>query len=92
MPSQRRASNKPIREAAEIDHFIPWARHPDNGIENLVATDRQCNGYKRDFLPAAGHVLRWKRERFEINVPSMTEIAERTSWERHPEQTMAAPS
>jgi hypothetical protein len=25
------------------DHFIPWSRHPDNGIENLVVTDRRCN-------------------------------------------------
>ena len=28
----------------EVDHFIPWARHPDNGIENLVVADQRCNG------------------------------------------------
>src|SRR5690242_7243346 len=22
-----------------VDHFIPWARYPDNGIENLVLAD-----------------------------------------------------
>jgi len=24
----------------EVDHFIPWARYPDNGIENLVAAQQ----------------------------------------------------
>ena len=45
----------------EIDHFIPWARHADNGIHNLVAADMKCNGRKRDYLAAAGHVERWRR-------------------------------
>ncbi|MBE3074880.1 MAG: HNH endonuclease, partial [Actinobacteria bacterium] len=26
-----------LRGAADVDHFVPWARWPDNGIENLVA-------------------------------------------------------
>ena len=27
-----------------MDHFIPWARYPDDGIENLVLADAGCNG------------------------------------------------
>lgn len=46
-------------DAAELDHFIPWARYPDNGIDNLVLVDRACNGAKRAFLAAAEHVRRW---------------------------------
>ncbi len=41
---------------AEVDHFVPWARYPNNAIENLVVAHERCNGYKRDFLAAAQHV------------------------------------
>ena len=34
-----------LRGATEVDHFIPWARYPDNGLDNLVvAHDRCTNG------------------------------------------------
>jgi 5-methylcytosine-specific restriction endonuclease McrA len=80
---------KAIREAAEVDHFIPWARHPDNGIENLVITDWRCNHDKRDFLPAGDYVRRWKIERFERNTSALAQIAERASWDQHPERTIS---
>ncbi|MCK6556597.1 MAG: hypothetical protein L6Q80_11995 [Dehalococcoidia bacterium] len=37
---------------------MPGARYPDNGIDNLVATDPACNNHKRDFLAAGEHVAR----------------------------------
>jgi 5-methylcytosine-specific restriction endonuclease McrA len=43
----------------QVDHFVPWARHPNNSIENLVAAHSRCNGSKSDHLPAADHVGRW---------------------------------
>jgi hypothetical protein len=43
----------------EVDHFIPWARYPNNCIENLVIAHRHCNGRKSDFLAAAEHVAHW---------------------------------
>lgn len=48
-----------LRGATEVDHFIPWSRHPDNAIENLVVADRLCNGDKRDLLAAPEHLARW---------------------------------
>jgi hypothetical protein len=47
--------------STEVDHFIPWVRHPDNGLDNLVAAHRRCNNSKRDALPAADHLERWLR-------------------------------
>ncbi len=47
------------RKQREVDHFIPWARHPDDGIANLVLADVGCNRSKRDFLADLGHVERW---------------------------------
>jgi 5-methylcytosine-specific restriction endonuclease McrA len=49
-----------VRTTAEVDHFLPWSRHPDDAIENLVVADRSCNNDKRDFLASADHVGRWR--------------------------------
>src|SRR5213592_5079376 len=43
-----RASAKP-----DVDHFIPWSRYPDDGLENLVVAHARCNAQKSDFLAAA---------------------------------------
>jgi hypothetical protein len=63
-PSCRRgaASTATTRSSAStaVDHVIPWARQPNDAIENLVLADR-CNGAKRDYLPALAHVDRWAR-------------------------------
>jgi len=44
---------------ADVDHFIPWARFRDDGLDNLVAAHPRCNNDKRDALAAAAHVERW---------------------------------
>lgn len=44
---------------SDVDHFIPWSRHPDNGLHNLVAAHRRCNNAKRDSLAAAEHLRHW---------------------------------
>jgi hypothetical protein len=43
---------------AQVDHVLPWARQPNDAVENLVLADR-CNTAKRDHLPALVHVDRW---------------------------------
>lgn len=75
-----------VRTAYEIDHFIPWSRYPDNGLENLVLTDPGCNGRKLDHLAAADHVERWA-DRVERESGSFEAIANSAGWERHPAQT-----
>jgi hypothetical protein len=80
---------EPIRGPACVDHFIPWARHPDDGIENLVVTDPKCNANKRDFFASVVHLSRWKEERLSntATASALADIAERQQWERHPEKT-----
>ena len=76
---------------AEVDHFIPWARYPDDGLDNLVVADRRCNGHKRAFLAAVGHVVRWA-PRVEPESPEsqrLQEIAQQHSWARHPDRTFS---
>jgi 5-methylcytosine-specific restriction endonuclease McrA len=72
----------------DVDHFVPWVRYPDNGIENLVAADRGCNGAKRDHLAAAEHVDAWVR-RIEQHKSDLAEIAARAQWERHPDRSLS---
>jgi hypothetical protein len=82
-----------VREPAraQVDHFIPWSRYPDDGLDNLVVADIACNGDKSSSLAAAAHVARWGR-RF---APSSWEhgqfmdLAERTAWDRHPDRSLS---
>ena len=72
----------------DVDHFVPWVRYPDNGIENLVASDRRCNGAKCDHLASASHVEHWLG-RIESAKSDLAEIASRARWERRPDRTLA---
>jgi hypothetical protein len=78
----------PIRARAAVDHFLPWVRHPDNGIENLVVTDERCNGDKSDFIPSAKHLSKWKQERFDSHLVELAQISTDMAWERHPDLTL----
>ncbi len=79
---------KGMAAACDIDHFVPWARHADNSIDNLVAAHRGCNGEKSDFLAAAEHVVRW-RERSAQHDSALAEIAHLHRWESRPERTLS---
>lgn len=75
----------------EVDHFVPWTRYPDNGLDNLVLSDRRCNNAKRNFLPAVEHVERW-RARSIPGSPSaeiIRRVEQDTGWERHPGRTLS---
>ncbi len=76
-----------VGRTAEVDHFIPWSRYPDNGIENLVAADRQCNAAKRDFLAAGEHVGRWVLRNHHA-ADTLAEIVRQRNWETHPADTL----
>jgi hypothetical protein len=76
-----------LGRTAAVDHFIPWSRYPDNGIQNLVAADPGCNTAKRDFLAAEEHVARW-HERNWKREPQLVDIAERLRWENHGGDTL----
>ncbi len=74
-----------------VDHFIPWARYPDNGIENLVVTDVACNGYKGSSLAAGEHVMRWAARLSPAGgvTSQLAELVARTGWDRHAERTVS---
>jgi 5-methylcytosine-specific restriction endonuclease McrA len=63
-----------------VDHFIPWARHPDNALHNLVAADAGCNGAKKDYLASVAHVARWRRRALD-EVDALEAIAHEARWD-----------
>jgi 5-methylcytosine-specific restriction endonuclease McrA len=73
---------------SEVDHFIPWARYPDDGIENLVLAHSRCNHAKRDHLAATEHVLRWALRASE-HARDLEEISKRRTWVRHRDRTLS---
>jgi hypothetical protein len=73
---------------AEVDHFVPWSRYPDDGLDNLVASDERCNGSKRDFLAAGEHVERWV-ERTRALDRQLHVIARQSRWHRDPQRTLS---
>lgn len=72
----------------DVDHFVPWARHPDDGIANLVVADPRCNRSKRDFLADLPHVERWG-ERLRRRAPDLAVIAGNHGWPRDEAVTSA---
>lgn len=72
-----------IGRLPEVDHFIPWARYPEDGLANLVVAHERCNRSKRDFLATNEHLDRWL-ERNRQNCPGLKrlmEISEHVHWE-----------
>lgn len=77
-----------LGEPGEVDHFIPWARYADNGIDNLVVAHQRCNHQKRDFLAAADHAerLAGRNVRWDSH---LQEVAARQRWTRDPARSRA---
>lgn len=71
----------------QVDHFIPWARHPNDAVENLVVAHAGCNSSKSDHLAATAHVSSW-RERNEGRRTDLDELARGASWESEAESVL----
>ncbi|MFM8409574.1 MAG: HNH endonuclease [Alphaproteobacteria bacterium] len=80
---------EPVRgRARHVDHFVPWSRHPDDGIANLVVADPRCNRSKRDFLADLRHLERWS-SRLRESAGDLAAIAADQSWPRDERVTTA---
>lgn len=78
---------KRIRGKRQVDHFVPWSRHPDNGLDNLVVADGSCNGAKSDHLAATEHVRRWAQRIRDCRV-ELSQIANLEEWQYEPSRTL----
>jgi len=73
---------------ADVDHFIPWSRYPDDGLDNLVAAHPACNNNKRDFLASAEHVEHWVA-RAQDRRNDIDSIATDVAWQRDERRSRA---
>jgi hypothetical protein len=71
----------------QIDHFIPWVRYANNGIENLVVAHSGCNGSKSDYLAASEHVEKWIARATE-GASDLLSVATAARWENHPDRSL----
>lgn len=74
----------------DVDHFLPWSRHPDNTLDNLVAAHAACNGAKSSSLAGLAHLGRWI-ERFQLGPASQTldAVAVIASWPRRSDRVLS---
>ena len=66
---------------------MPWSRHPDYGLDNLVVAHGSCNGAKSDHLAAVEHVDRWAERTRECEV-ELGQIANSAEWPYQPSRTL----
>ena len=71
-----------LRSPADVDHFFPWARYPDDRLDNLVVAHPACNSQKKDFLASAAHLASWTRRLSSFDV-DLDQIAETVGWPRN---------
>lgn len=80
-------------QRVEVDHFVPWSKHPDDGLDNLVAAHAACNNRKRDALPAVRpHLARWA-QRLDPDSREgarFAHAARQVDWPRWPIRTLGA--
>ena len=77
-----------VESRSDVDHFIPWARHPDNSIQNLVLAHAGCNRSKSDHLVAPRHVRSWRERNQRMRGP-LESIAAEATWESNAERSLA---
>jgi 5-methylcytosine-specific restriction endonuclease McrA len=72
---------------ADVDHFIPWSRSPNNAIENLVVADRKVNNNKSNHLAAVQHIEKWTTRNTQ-QAHTLANIAAAQHWLSNPEPTL----
>lgn len=74
-------------QRADVDHFLPWSRHPDNSLDNLVAAHPACNGAKAASLAGRQHLESWAQRSSESLAG---QLAPTFDWPRRIERTIGA--
>jgi hypothetical protein len=76
-----------LRATADLDHFLPWSRCGDDGLDNLVAAHPRCNNRKRNSLAAPEHLERWM-SRSQVHGSDLGMIATDAGWLRDWRRTL----
>jgi hypothetical protein len=74
-------------DGGQVDHFLPWARHPSDAIENLVLANANENRSKSAYLAAPVHLEAWRR-RLDQQRADLAAIAVTNRWPTQPDATL----
>jgi 5-methylcytosine-specific restriction endonuclease McrA len=66
---------------SQVDHFLPWSRYPDDGLDNLVLAHGSCNSSKSNLLAAPAFAERWEK-RSRDDSALLDQIAGQKNWIR----------
>lgn len=66
----------------EVDHFVPWARFPNDGLANYVLAHASCNGSKSDHIAGVDHFAHWmERNHSASELSDLQLIADKHNWD-----------
>ena len=68
--------------ASHVDHFIPWSRYADDGLDNLLLAHSSCNLAKSHYLADLDFATRW-RDRSLARGAHLDELASVVGWSRN---------
>lgn len=74
------------RGRSEVDHFLPWSRYADDGLDNLLLAHDRCNRSKLHFLADLEFGRRWQARSWEQSDP-LDAIAAAHRWSRDRRRT-----
>jgi 5-methylcytosine-specific restriction endonuclease McrA len=74
-----------MHSAPQVDHFVPWSRHPDNTLDNLVAAHPKCNGAKSASIAGHDHLRAWIDR---LTDPGLDDVAASVGWPRRQKRTV----
>jgi 5-methylcytosine-specific restriction endonuclease McrA len=75
-------------DKSAIDHFIPWARWPNDAVENLVLAHPQCNGHKSNRIPGPAPLRKWS-QRLNTQRIEMRRLAVNSKWSSSADRTLS---
>ncbi|GAA0856275.1 HNH endonuclease [Aliiglaciecola litoralis] len=64
---------KPLKDSAEVDHFIPFTKYNNDLGHNFILAHKSCNNNKRDYLAAPSHRDKWAEQNLVVNEKLITE-------------------
>ena len=77
-----KALGKKQKTKPEVDHFVPWARYPNDGLANLVVAHSACNLAKSDHVAAFEHYQHWQeRNADQAALSTIDVMAVESQWE-----------
>jgi hypothetical protein len=73
----------------EVDHFVPWARFPNEGLANYVLAHSACNNSKIDHIAGIDHFSHWMaRNHNKTELSDLQQTANQHNWDLRSQESV----